>query len=112
MSEQPDDDTASPPRAPADPSGPASRAVAPAQHQTPEPRRVRLRRAPRYRAFVFTGVLAGLVIALVLSAVTADSVQPTNRSVLVYLVLILALVGGVIGGGLALLVERPRRGGR
>ena len=107
MTEKPDDDAARQhPGGSADATAPPLPAAAP----VPEPRQVRMRRAPRYRAFVFTGVLAGLAVALVLSLVTADSAQLTNRSVLVYLVLILALVGGVIGGGLALLAERPRRG--
>ena len=80
-------------------------------HQAP-PTPVRLRRAPRYRAFVVTGVLVGALIAVVLSGLTANDPQFSSRSVLGYLVVILALIGAVIGAGVAILVERPRRSGR
>jgi anti-sigma factor RsiW len=106
VTDQPDDAAPRPQAAPAEPS------PAPERQAADEPRQVRLRRAPRYRAFVATGAVAGLVIAFGLSRIAADDAQYSNRSVLGYLVVILALIGAVIGGGLAVLVERPSRGGR
>ena len=80
--------------------------------QQPPPTPVRLRRAPRYRAFVLTGVVAGVVLAGVLSVLLPGGTSPSGRSPEGYLVALLALLGGVVGAAVAVLVERPRRGGR
>lgn len=105
MSDQPDDAVASPPAAP---DAPAPERPAP-ERPAPQPRQVELRRAPRYRAFVLTGALAGVLAALVVSRLTADDPQFSAGSILGYLAVILGLIGGVLGGGVAILVERPRR---
>lgn len=66
---------------------------------------VLLRRAPRYRAFVLTGVVVGLIATGVIL-----TVFPLNTDYLVRTVLTfgigLGLVGGLLGVGAALLLER------
>jgi len=74
-----------------------------------EPRRLALRRAPRYRAFIGTGVVLGAVIAVLLTALFPDDGRFSTGSVMGYLGVVLALVGGLLGGAAAVLVERPRR---
>jgi len=74
-----------------------------------QPRPVTMRRAPKYRAFVVTGVLVGLVLSLVLIQAFPEDHGYSTSTVLSYLAAVLGLAGGVLGAGLALLVERPRR---
>lgn len=90
MSQQPDD-------------GPPPAAVPPGARQ------VTIRRAPRYRAFVLTGAVAGVLVALVLTRVFPETGQFSARAVLGYLGVGLGLIGAVLGGLLAVFVERPRR---
>jgi hypothetical protein len=72
--------------------------------------RVLLRRAPRYRAFVLTGVVAGLVGASVVALSGLFPLQPgySAATVFIYFGLGFALFGGVLGAVAALLVERRR----
>jgi hypothetical protein len=70
---------------------------------------VTLRRAPRYRAFIGTGAVAGAVLAVVLTALFPDDGRFSTGSVMAYLAISLALVGGLVGGAVAVVVERPRR---
>jgi hypothetical protein len=67
---------------------------------------VTLRHAPRYRAFVFTGIAIGVIAALVLVTVLPVAAGASPRTVFTYLALPLALLGGLSGAGVALLVER------
>jgi predicted lipid-binding transport protein (Tim44 family) len=89
--------------APAPAPGPA-----PAPASAPAP--VRLRRAPRYRAFVLTGAflgaLAGIVASLLLG--DPDSLFSTTTTT-GYLAAIGLLLGGLLGGTVAVLADRPRR---
>jgi hypothetical protein len=116
VTDQPDHASSShesaPAELPAPPEPDAEPQPAAEPQRAAEPQQVHLRRAPRYRAFVITGAVVGLVVAFVLSRSTGDAPQFSGRSVLGYLVVILGLIGAVIGGGLAVLAERPRRGGR
>jgi presenilin-like A22 family membrane protease len=74
------------------------------------PVQVRLRRAPKYRAFVVTGAILGFLVGAVTAAVLGD---PESRfapsTVTGYVGAIGLLVGGLLGAILAVLVERPRR---
>jgi MFS family permease len=72
-------------------------------------RRLRVRRAPRYEVFLATGALVGLVIALV--AGSAGPVDPqTGRAKLIgYLAMGLMLLGGLLGGLVAVGFERFSR---
>ncbi len=72
------------------------------------PVQVRLRRAPRYRAFVIAGAVVGVIAGVVASLLLADpgyrfSLGTTTG----YLAAIGLLLGGLLGGAVAVLVERP-----
>ena len=76
----------------------------------PAPVPVRLRRAPRYRAFVLTGALLGALAGIVASLLLGDpdSLFSTGTTT-GYLAAIGLLLGGLLGGTVAVLVDRPRR---
>lgn len=82
---------------------------------TPEPgagagtRQFSLRRAPRYRAFVITGAVVGVLVAAVLMVVFPENGQFSARATFGYLAVILALLFGLIGALIAIFMERPRR---
>ncbi len=72
------------------------------------PVQVRVRRAPRYRAFVIAGAVVGVIAGVVASLLLADpgyrfSLGTTTG----YLAAIGLLLGGLLGGAVAVLVERP-----
>jgi hypothetical protein len=67
-----------------------------------------VRRAPRYRAFVLTGVLIGVIAA---AAVVFSGLLPLHQvssagTVFLYFLLAFSLFGGLLGAGAAILVER------
>lgn len=66
----------------------------------------RRRSAPRYRVFVGLGVLAGVVAAVVLTSFSSGDGGYGAGSVLGYTALLLALVGGLLGGAVAVLLDR------
>jgi hypothetical protein len=74
------------------------------------PQPVVLRRAPRYRSFVLTGAAVGAILGIVLTALFPDRGEFSTAAVTGYVSVSLALVGALIGGGLAVLAER--RSGR
>ncbi len=69
------------------------------------PQQVRIRRAPRYRAFTLSGIVLGMIAGAVLAGTRPPSGVSTSAT-MVYLVLGLALIGGLVGAGVALLLER------
>jgi hypothetical protein len=73
---------------------------------------VKLRRAPKYRAFIVTGALvglaAGVIIALGVNAPTGDK-NFAASTLIRYFGAILGLLGAVIGAAVAVLSERRRR---
>jgi hypothetical protein len=74
---------------------------------------VRIRRAPRYRAFVLVGAILGLVVGAVASIVLGGGPGTFSAVTLTgYVGVIGLLLGGLLGGAVAVLVERPRRGPR
>jgi hypothetical protein len=74
----------------------------------PDSIQLRMRRAPRYRAFGLTGaglgVLAGVILALSFSATSDYSI----RTIVGYFAAILGLIGGLVGLAIAVLIERRR----
>ena len=72
------------------------------------PAPLRLRRAPRYRAFVLTGVLFGVLAALLATALAPPTGDGRSGSVLGYLAVSLGLLGGLVGAAAALVAERRR----
>ncbi len=72
-------------------------------------RRVRVRRAPRYQAFVGAGVAVGVLTGLVIGlSGPADAATGRGR-LLAYLVIGLAMVGATVGGLVAVAFERTGR---
>lgn len=86
---------------------PAEPMPEPTAEQLASATRGRRRREPRYRAFVGTGVLAGVLAAVVLTLLVPD---PGGRysasSVFGYLAASLGAVGALLGGGAAVLAAR------
>jgi hypothetical protein len=77
--------------------------------QAVRPRLATLRRAPRYRSFIVTGAVLGFLLALLLVQLFPDDGRFSTNSVVGYVGVTFALIGGLIGGGVAVLLERPRR---
>jgi hypothetical protein len=78
--------------------------------ESPRAVQVHVRRAPKYRSFVFAGAVVGVLLALIAIAVLGDPdsrFSPSTRTW--YLAAIGLLIGGLLGGAVAVLVERPRR---
>lgn len=67
-----------------------------------------VRRTPRYRAFIATGVVVGLLITLGLGLATFRPDEPGGLTAVLLVGLGLVTVGGVLGGLVAVLLE-PRR---
>jgi hypothetical protein len=83
--------------------------AAPAQ-DTPAPAQVRLRRAPRYRAFVGTGAVLGAIAGIVARLLLGDPASLFSAGTTTgYLAAIGLLLGGLLGGAVAVLVDRPGR---
>jgi hypothetical protein len=84
--------------------------------ETPEPaaeseaatgaRYGRVRRAPRYGSFVVTGVIIGVVIAVILSFSRPTTGQFSSNSVVGYVAAIFGLLGALIGAALAVILDR------
>ena len=72
---------------------------------------VNRRRAPRYRAFVVTGLLVAFVVSAVVAVLTPPSDGYSQQALFGYLFVSLGVVGSLLGGLAAVLVER-RSGGR
>jgi len=88
-----------------EPAGPTSGRDGPSPEQLAGAVRARRRSAPRYRVFIGIGVLVG-VFAAFLVTTTAEGGEFEAGSVLGYTALLLALVGGLLGGGVAVLLDR------
>jgi hypothetical protein len=69
-------------------------------------RQGRIRREPRYRVFVVTGVVLGLAAAVVLTATRPEQQQYSPLAVFGYLAVSLVILGGLLGGLLAVLLVR------
>jgi membrane associated rhomboid family serine protease len=72
------------------------------------PQVLRLRRAPRYRAFVLTGALVAAGIGALATLAYPVSGDYSLRTVVGYVAAVCGLLGALIGASLALLVERGR----
>ena len=80
-----------------------------ADGQTVPTRELRLRRAPRYRAFVITGAALAVLVAAVSTVALPVTGKYSAGSVFGYLAVSLGLFGALLGAAAAVLVERPRR---
>jgi cation transporter-like permease len=77
---------------PSDPAGPV--------------RRLRVRRSPKYAAFIVTGALLGLLVAIVAGATGPVDPQTGRAKLIGYLAMALVLLGGLLGAGVAVALER------
>ncbi len=64
------------------------------------------RRAPRYRTFIGTGVVVGLVAAVIVTLLSGSDNTYSTQSVLGYTSAGLALTGGMLGGLIAVILDR------
>ena len=67
------------------------------------------RRRPRYLSFLLTGGLVGLVATVVLVLGPGSGVDNRGRLFLFLGIMMMGL-GALLGGALAVVIERPRRG--
>lgn len=70
-----------------------------------EHRTVRLRRSPKVGVFLGLGVLLGVLVAAVIALVTPPEPQYPTAQVFGYVLLLLAPVGAVLGGMLAVVLD-------
>jgi hypothetical protein len=68
----------------------------------------RTRRNPRYAAFLGTGAVVGLVAAIVLALGPGSGVDDPRR-LLAYLCALLAGLGALLGGAIAVILEGRKR---
>jgi hypothetical protein len=86
---------------PATPASPEERDVPPGAVQ------VRIRRAPRYRAFVLAGAVLGLIAGAVTSIVLGGGDAPFSPTTVTgYVGVIGLLIGGLLGAAVAIVIER------
>lgn len=69
---------------------------------------VHRRRTPKYPAFMGVGIFLGVLVAGALTFSVPPTDEYSRGAVLGYTSLALALVGGALGGVLALLLDRRR----
>lgn len=80
----------------------------PDDEQRPERAEYRLRRAPKYLPFGLTGAVLGVVVGLVLALSNPVNGDYSERAIIGYFAAILGLIGGLVGLGVAVLIERRR----
>ncbi len=73
---------------------------------------LRVRRSPRYGAFLGTGAVLGLLIALVSGATGPVDPQTGRAKLIGYLAMTLVLLGALVGAGVAVVLERFSRRSR
>ena len=70
------------------------------RHQT-----VRVRRSPKVGVFLALGAVAGALVALVFIAISPADPQVPTPQALGFLILLLAPVGALVGGGVAVVID-------
>ena len=65
-----------------------------------------VRHAPRFAAFVRTGVLLGAVIGVIVAAIAPASPGSPRAAVIALTALALAVLGAIVGAGMAVLADR------
>jgi MFS family permease len=74
--------------------------------------RLRVRRAPRYEVFLGTGALLGFLVAVVAGSIGPVDPQTGRAKLIGYLAMGLALLGALLGGLVAVTLERFSRRSR
>ena len=75
-------------------------------------RQLRVRRSPKYGAFITTGALLGLLLAVVAGGTGPVDPQTGRAKLIGYLGMALVLIGGLLGAGIAVALERFSRRSR
>jgi hypothetical protein len=70
----------------------------------------RVHRSPRYGAFLVTGALVGVFLAVVSGLLGTGDGSMSGPRLIGYLAVIFGLLGGLLGGGVAVVIERLTRG--
>ena len=102
---QPTDPTQPQPSQPRRPEPATHRETQPAEQAGPV-RQLRVRRSPKYAAFIVTGAVLGLFVAVVAGGTGAVDPQTSRLKLIGYLGMALVLLGGLIGAGIAVGIER------
>jgi hypothetical protein len=111
---QPDDVLPVPSPSESSPSeSPSSESPSESPSSESSPREYHHRVAPKYRSFIATGVLLGVLAMALLYWLTPRG-QHSTDGIVGYVGGILVIIGGVLGAAVALLIERGqnRRSGR
>jgi hypothetical protein len=91
-------------------SQPGPQPGSPPETESPDPsgqvRQLRVRRSPKYAAFIVTGALMGLLVALLAGGTGAVDPQSSRLKLIGYLGMALVLLGGLVGAGIAVALER------
>jgi hypothetical protein len=72
----------------------------------PQRREVRVRRSPKIGVFLIAGVVLGALVALIAGNVAPTDPTTPKTQVIGYLLVVLAPVGALLGGVVALLLDR------
>jgi hypothetical protein len=81
----------------------------PPEPSAPEgPVQLRLRKAPRYRAFGLTGTAIGVIAGIVLALSFTATGDYSIRTIAGYFAAIFGMIGAVLGLATAVLIERRR----
>ena len=73
--------------------------------QQPDPASRQVHRSPRYGAFLLTGAVIGVIVAVISGAIgTGDGSMSTGR-LIGYLAMVFGLLGALLGGAVAVVVE-------
>ncbi|GAA3606433.1 hypothetical protein GCM10022223_22910 [Kineosporia mesophila] len=91
-----------------EPVKPADDRVVDVPAEPESPTSYRLRRAPRYRAFGFTGAAIGILIGAVIALSTQVAGDYSEQTILGYFVAIFGLFGALLGCGSAVLLDRRK----
>jgi hypothetical protein len=67
-----------------------------------------VRRHPRYSAFLLTGGVVGLVVAVVAGLAGSGDPGQSRGPLIGYLAVLLGLLGALLGGVVALVLDRRR----
>jgi hypothetical protein len=76
---------------------------------TQQPTSRQVHRSPRYGAFLLTGAVIGVIVAVISGAIgTGDGSMSAGR-LIGYLAMVFGLLGALLGGAVAVVVERFSR---
>ncbi|MHA7304432.1 hypothetical protein ACX80E_04175 [Arthrobacter sp. TMN-49] len=71
-----------------------------------EPRKLTVRRAPKYVPFLIAGALAGIVTAAIFTSMTPPSTEFETSSIFGFFAVLLVLPGAGLGAMVALVLDR------